>query len=170
MHGRNSGSAAGPHLPLPAPRPADPAPRGSQPAACPPGSAPVTAASLQADLAAAQDRSARPTTRIRQLERKLAELLGHQACKESGLGAPHDIEQLQRLITELEQSVVDPTRQLSDRDDELAAATVANREMIAQINRTRTVCDPPRQGRQGAPTGEPELQAVHGQGPATAPR
>ena len=87
-------------------------------------------------LAAAQDRSARQTTRIRQLERKLAELLGQQAWHESGLGAPHDIEQLQRRITELDQSVVDLTRQLSDRDDELAAARAANREMIAQINRT----------------------------------
>ena len=107
-----------------------------QAAACPPGSAPVTAASLQADLAAAQDRSARQTTRIRQLERKLAELLGQQAWQESGLGAPHDIEQLQRRITELEQSVVDLTCQLRHRDDELAAARAANREMIAQINRT----------------------------------
>jgi predicted nucleic acid-binding Zn-ribbon protein len=81
-------------------------------------------------------RSARQTTRIRQLERKLAELLGQQAWQESGLGAPHDIEQLQRRITELEQSVVDLTCQLSHRDDELAAARAANREMIAQINRT----------------------------------
>jgi Family of unknown function (DUF6262) len=40
-----------------------------QPAACPAGSAPVTAASLQADLAAAQDRSARQTTRIRTPDR-----------------------------------------------------------------------------------------------------
>ena len=46
------------------------------------------------------------------------------------------IEQLQRRITELEQSVVDLTCQLSHRDDELAAARAANREMIAQINRT----------------------------------
>jgi hypothetical protein len=41
-----------------------------------------------------RERSARQTTRIRQLERKLAELLGQQAWQEPGLGAPHDIEQL----------------------------------------------------------------------------
>lgn len=62
--------------------------------------------------------------------------LDRRAWQESGLGAPHDIEQLQRRITELEQSVVDLTCQLSHRDDELDAARAANREMIAQINRT----------------------------------
>ncbi|MFD3780287.1 DUF6262 family protein [Streptomyces sp. NPDC058612] len=41
----------------------------------------VTRASLQADLANAQDRNVRLTTRVRQLENRLSELLGDQALE-----------------------------------------------------------------------------------------
>jgi hypothetical protein len=54
--------------------------------------------------------------------------------RESGLGAPEDIDKLRRRITELEQTVVDLTRQLDERGEELDAARAANREMIAQMN------------------------------------
>ena len=47
--------------------------------------------------------------RIRQLEKKLSELLGAQAWRESGLGAPEAIDALKRQINELEQKVVDLT-------------------------------------------------------------
>lgn len=92
-------------------------------------------ASLQADLLNAQERAGRMTARIHQLEKKLSELLGDQAWRESGLGAPEDIDALKRRITQLEQAVVDLTRQLEERTEELDAARAANREMIAQMNR-----------------------------------
>jgi len=64
-------------------------------AAPPPGSGTagpaVTCASLQADLLAAHERSARLAARVRQLEKHLSEALGEQAWRESGLGAPAGI-------------------------------------------------------------------------------
>ena len=54
-----------------------------------PGAGPsVTRASLQADLLAAQQRCARMATRTQQLEKRLSELLGEQAWRATGLGAP----------------------------------------------------------------------------------
>ena len=106
----------------------------ARPAAAENGGPVVSRASLQTDLANAQGQIARQATRIRQLESKLSELLGEQAWRESGLGAPDDIDQLKRRITELEQTVVDLTRQLEERGEELDAARAANREMITQLN------------------------------------
>lgn len=103
----------------------------------PPGgtsSAVVSRASLQADLAAAQQRASRQADRIRQLENKLTEMLGEQAWRESGLGDPADIEQLKRCITSLEQQVVHLTGQLDERTQELDSARAANRELITRLN------------------------------------
>ena len=61
-------------------------------------------------------------------------MLGEQAWRESGLGAPEDIDKLKRRITELEQEVVGLTCQLEERGEELDAARAANREMITQLN------------------------------------
>jgi septal ring factor EnvC (AmiA/AmiB activator) len=61
-------------------------------------------------------------------------MLGDRAWRESGPGAPEDVEKLKRRITELEQEVVDVTRQLDQRGQELDAARAANREMITQLN------------------------------------
>jgi Family of unknown function (DUF6262) len=97
----------------------------------------VSRASLQADLLAAQQRCVRVAARTQQLEKRLSELLGEQAWRASGLGAPTDVEELQRKIVFLEQQVVDLRLQLDERDQELAAARGANREMIAQINGAR---------------------------------
>lgn len=97
----------------------------------------VSKASLQADLANAQERNGRLDARIRQLEKKLSELLGEQTWRESGLGAPEDIDALKRRINELEQKVVDLTSQLEDRAAELQAARAANREMMTRINTAR---------------------------------
>lgn len=100
-----------------------------------PGTAPqVSRASLQADLAHAQDRVRRQDARIRQLENKLSNVLGNQTWQQSGLGAPDDIDQLKRQITALEQKSVDLTRQLDDRQQELDAARAANRELITRLN------------------------------------
>jgi chromosome segregation ATPase len=91
-------------------------------------------ASLQADLAGAQAQAARQAAQIRRLERKLSEMLGDQAWRESGLGTPEDVDRLKRRITELEQTVVDLTRQIEESGEELDAARAANREMITQLN------------------------------------
>ena len=108
--------------------------------ASPPGSEgtgpAVTRASLQADLLAAHERSLRLNARIQQLEKRLSETLGEQVWRESGLGAHADIDQLNTRITTLEQQAADLRLQLEERDDELAAARAANRELMAQLNTT----------------------------------
>jgi hypothetical protein len=96
----------------------------------------VTCASLQADLLAAQERSARLAARIRQLEKRLSEALGEQAWRESGLGTPADIDALSQKATHLEQQAIDLRLQLGEREQDLAAARAANRELMAQLNAT----------------------------------
>jgi hypothetical protein len=98
----------------------------------------VTRASLQADLLAAQERAARLAARVRQLEHRLSEALGEQAWRESGLGASADIDALNHKVTSLEQQVIDLRMQLEERDQDLAAARAANRELMAQLNTTTT--------------------------------
>ncbi len=94
----------------------------------------VTRASLQADLLAAHERAARLNARIQQLERRLSEALGEQAWRETGLVAPADPDTLTQKITHLEQQAAGLQLQLEERDEELAAARAANRELIAQLN------------------------------------
>jgi hypothetical protein len=96
----------------------------------------VTRASLQADLLAAHERAARLNASVQRLERRLSEALGEQAWRESGLGAPADLDALTQQITHLEQQAVDLRLQLEERDEELAAARAANRELMAQLNAT----------------------------------
>jgi cell division protein ZapA (FtsZ GTPase activity inhibitor) len=95
----------------------------------------VSRASLLADLANAQGQIARQAARVRQLEQKLSELLGEQVWRVTGLGAPADIDQLHRRITELEQQVVELKNQAEERDEELEAARTANRQLLANLNR-----------------------------------
>lgn len=99
------------------------------------GTAAVSRASLHADLANAHARNGRLTHHVRHLEKRLSELLGEHAWQASGLGAPHDIDQLHRRITTLEQHITDLTVQLEERSQELAAARAANRELITNLNR-----------------------------------
>jgi hypothetical protein len=96
----------------------------------------VTRASLQADLLAAHERAIRLTARVRQLEKRLSEALGNQAWRESGLGTPADIDALNQKITHLEQQAAGLRLQLEERDEDLAAARAANRELMAQLNAT----------------------------------
>jgi hypothetical protein len=121
----------------------------AQPPSPPHGTGPtVSRASLQADLANAQARSARLATRVGQLEKRLSESLGEQAWRESGLGAPEGIEQLNARITALEQQAIDLRLQLDERTEELHAARAANRELMAQLNMTGSA-------RGAAPTRRP---------------
>ena len=96
----------------------------------------VTRASLQADLLAAHERAVRLSTRVQQLEKRLSQALGEQAWHESGLGVPPDIDALRQQITHLEQATIDLRLKLEERDEELAAARAANRELMAQLNAT----------------------------------
>ena len=94
----------------------------------------VTRASLQADLLAAGERAVRLTARIRQLEKRLSEALGEQAWHQAGLGAPADIDALNQKITYLEQKAADLQLQLAERDQDLAAARAASRELMTRLN------------------------------------
>jgi hypothetical protein len=96
----------------------------------------VTRASLQADLLAAHERSVRLHSRVQQLEKRLSQTLGEQAWRESGLGTPADIDALNQTITHLEQQTIDLRIQLEEREEDLAAARAANRDLMAQINTT----------------------------------
>jgi hypothetical protein len=98
----------------------------------------VTRASLQADLLAAQQRSIRMAARTRQLETRLSEHLGERTWRESGLGAPDDIDRLNHRIVTLEQQTVDLQLQLDERTQDLDAARAANRALMTQINATTT--------------------------------
>jgi hypothetical protein len=94
----------------------------------------VTRASLQADLLAAHERAVRLNTRIQQLEKRLSEALGEQTWRESGLGAPTDVDALHQRITHLEQQAIDLQQQLEERDEDLTAARATNRELMARLN------------------------------------
>jgi hypothetical protein len=74
---------------------------------------------------------------VQQLEKRLSELLGEHAWRQSGLGASDDIDALKQRITGLEQQVADLRGQLADQGDELAAARAANRELMLRTNTTR---------------------------------
>nr|WSW48681.1 hypothetical protein OG296_36695 [Streptomyces sp. NBC_01001] len=108
----------------------------AEPATAPGGHGPaVSRASLKSDLAAADARSARLAAQVRRLEARLSEVLGEQVWREAGIGGPDDTEQLKARITTLEQQTIDLELNLQERDDDLAAARAANRELMAQLNR-----------------------------------
>lgn len=97
----------------------------------------VSRVSLQADLTNAHQRAVRLAARVHQLEQRLSEALGEQAWNESGLNVPADIDRLKQQIGTLEQHTIDLRLQLEERDDDLAAARAANRELMAQLNTPR---------------------------------
>lgn len=91
-------------------------------------------ASLRAELANVQARAKRLHDRVALLEKRLSEVMGEQAWRDSGLGAPLDIEALQHANTELQQRNATLSAQLDERDRELAAARAANRDLMIQLN------------------------------------
>jgi len=90
------------------------------------------------DLAAAHHRAKRLTDAVQQLEKQLSQTLGHRAWSEAGLDGPADHDQLTSRITELEQAIIDLREELEQRDQDLAAARGANRELMTQINTSRS--------------------------------
>jgi hypothetical protein len=108
--------------------------REAQPPSLPGGGPAVTRASLQADLLAACERSARLAARIRLLEQRLSQALGEQAWRESGLGQSGGTGQLEQQITQLTEDNQQLRDGLAERDQDLAAARAANRELMARLN------------------------------------
>jgi hypothetical protein len=96
--------------------------RETQPPGLPGGGPTITRQSLQADLLASRERSVRLTTRIRQLEHRLSEVLGEQAWRESGLGAHDDVSQLRQQITQLTDDNQQLRATLAERDQDLDGA------------------------------------------------
>ncbi|MET8704669.1 hypothetical protein ABZW10_38305 [Kitasatospora sp. NPDC004723] len=83
--------------------------------------------------------------RIQQLEKRLSQALGARAWQESGLGAPADIDELQRKLTRLEQHNVELTSALEDARSDLDAAREANRDLTrALTNEAESATDPVR--------------------------
>lgn len=97
----------------------------------------VSRASLRADLAAALERNTRLAARVRLLEKRLAEALGEELWAAAGLGAPPDIDCLQRRISALEQEIVELKEKVAEKEDALQAAREANRELMGALNRGR---------------------------------
>ncbi|WP_234379101.1 hypothetical protein [Streptomyces sp. IGB124] len=89
---------------------------------------------MEADLANANARASRLSTRVQQLEARLSRQLSERAWQESGLGVPADIADLQATITRLEQQAVELRRSLEDREAELEAARAANRDLTRALN------------------------------------
>lgn len=112
--------------------------KSAEPADAPgaPGAPSASRASLIADLANAHERNARLAREHAKLRERLSEQLGEQAWRESGLSGPDTTERLHHQVNELEQHAAELRRQLADRDDELHAARAANRELMAQLNRS----------------------------------
>jgi len=102
----------------------------------------VSRASLIADLAGAHNRINRLVRENVQLRDRLSEALGEHAWRESGLGGPDDTEEIRRRNTELEQHIVELRRQLGEKDDDLDAARMTNRELMASLNRTARASSP----------------------------
>ncbi|MCI2422875.1 hypothetical protein MOQ72_36170 [Saccharopolyspora sp. K220] len=95
----------------------------------------VSRESLLVELANAAERDRRQAARIKLLEDRLSDALGEAVWRETGLGAPADLDALQRRITQLEQQETELRRQLAERTEELDAARGTNRDLMAQLNR-----------------------------------
>ncbi|MEW5655920.1 DUF6262 family protein [Streptomyces cinereoruber] len=94
----------------------------------------LTRPSLLADLAMAHERNTRLAKENRQLRERLSVALGDETWREAGLGAPPDVDELNRRIVELEQEVVELRRQLEESNEDLEAARTVNREYLARMN------------------------------------
>ncbi|MYV97643.1 hypothetical protein GT354_05005 [Streptomyces sp. SID3343] len=91
-------------------------------------------ASLWSDLANALERNTRLRGQVRRLEKRLSQAMGESVWSDSGLGAPVDIDRLQRQVTALEQQLAQTRYELDERGDELDAARAANRELTRTLN------------------------------------
>lgn len=107
----------------------------AQPDASMPRTTQVSRQSLLADLANLRAHNERLRRQVTKLARRLSEVLGEEVFRASGLGSPDDTGQLRRRAAELEQTVLDLRQQLKERAEELNAARMTNRELMAELNR-----------------------------------
>ncbi|MFD0204252.1 MULTISPECIES: DUF6262 family protein [Saccharothrix] len=100
-----------------------------------PASTVISHRSVLAENANLHAQNHRQARHIRDLEDRLSELLGQQAFERSGLGAATSTAALQAEIDQQRQIVLDLTRALEERDEELAAARETNRRLMTELNR-----------------------------------
>ena len=99
-----------------------------------PSSTHISQRSLLADIANLRAHNERLRHQVTKLSERLSEILGEQVFAEAGLTRTDEISTLRERVTELEQQLLDQRQDLQDRDDELAAARAANRDLITTIN------------------------------------
>jgi hypothetical protein len=97
----------------------------------------VSEVSLRAEVANLKAQNLRLLGQLAKLETRLSELMGEQVYRTNGIGAPDETASLREHVTELDQRLLDLQRELEDRTDSLNAARVANRELMAELNRGR---------------------------------
>jgi hypothetical protein len=104
------------------------------PTSGPARTATISRRSLLADNANLRERNRRLEHHARSLEEHLSELLGTQISQRTGLGAPPDTAALTEELDQLGQQLLDLRRTLEEREEELAAAREASRQMMAELN------------------------------------
>jgi len=90
--------------------------------------------SLLADLANLRAHNERLRHHNTKLSERLSEVLGEQVFLDAGLTRTDEIGTLRERVAELEQQLLDRRQDLQDRDDELAAARAANRDLMTRLN------------------------------------
>jgi chromosome segregation ATPase len=100
-----------------------------------PTSTAISHRSVLAENANLHAQNRRQAQHIRDLEDRLSELLGQQAFERSGLAAASNTAALQAEIDRQQQTVLDLTRALEERDEELAAVRETNRRLMTELNR-----------------------------------
>jgi hypothetical protein len=103
----------------------------------PPASPRISHRSLLADLANVRAHNERLRHQNTKLTQRLSDVLGTEVFHAAGLSADQDVTTLRARISDLEHRLAEARRDLHDKDDELAAARTANRDLIATLNTTR---------------------------------
>jgi len=99
-----------------------------------PASTGISRRSLLADLANLRAHNERLRHQNAKLTERLSEILGEQVFHDAGLTRTDETSTLQKRVAELEQQLLNRRQDLQDRDDELAAARAANRDLMTRLN------------------------------------
>ena len=99
-----------------------------------PASTRTSRRSLLADLANLREHNERLRHQNAKLTERLSEVLGEQVFHDADLTRTDETSTLRKRVAELEQQLLDRRQDLQDRDDELAAARAANRDLITTLN------------------------------------
>jgi polyhydroxyalkanoate synthesis regulator phasin len=90
--------------------------------------------SLLADIANLRAQNERLRHQKAKLAERLSEVFGDKVFDDAGLTRTDESDKLRKRVAELEQQILDCRQNLQDRDDELAAARAANRDLMTLIN------------------------------------